>query len=183
MKLLKKRPAAILIMIAAMLLSVFIGGRRSLDAERERIQEYFYTIPDGYSIQSELDYISATVNNFKTVATRYIEADDAYIVQLNEARAKLSAAETVSDKHEAAGELHAIVTALYGHLDPARFPKMNSTDKSFRQSLYDDIVSAMQRIEENAYNRMADEFNEMLEDVITGTIARFTGITPLPIYE
>ena len=184
MELLKKRPIAILIMLGAMVLSVFIGGRRSLQAAREEIMEYFYTGSDGssYSIQDDLEYISATAGNLKTVALRYMDGSDPYIVQLNDSRATLDDAQTPEEKADAANQLFGVVSALYAHLDPAEY-RMNSTDKSFRSSLYEDISSAMQRIAENEYNTLAEEFNDMLETKLTGTIAKFTGIGKVPIYE
>ena len=182
MELLKKRPIAILIMIAVMALSILIGGRRSLAAERARVEALFYAAPDNsISIQSDLEYIGATANNLKTVALRYISADDPYIVQLNTLRTTLDHAKTTEEKYDAATELFFVVEALYIHLDPDAF-RMNSTDKSFRNSLYEDIRSAMKRMEENEYNEEARAFNEMLGTPLTGAIASFTGIREVPIF-
>ena len=168
--------------VAAMVLSVFIGGRRSLSEERRRVEALFYTDPESsISIQSDLEYIGATASNLRTVALRYLSADDPYIVQLNSCRNALDAAITLEDKHDAAAELFGVVEALYTYLDPAQH-KMNSTDKSFRNSLYEDFQSAMKRMEENEYNVSAREFNEMLGSSFTGFIADLTGIDEIPIY-
>lgn len=183
MKLLKKRPIAILIMVAAMVLSAFIGGVRSLAAERSRIEESFYAaVSDaGDSIQGELEWIANTASQFKLIAGRYLDEDDPYLAQLDDQRRQLSDAETAGEKREAVNALYSTVTALYDALDPAVY-KMNSIDKSYRTSLYDDISSAMQRIEANAYNAEASEFNALLDDFIPSIIASLAGIQPLELF-
>ncbi len=183
MNLLKKRPIAIMIMIVVILLSIVIGGSRSLLAERSRIIDYFYTDSDGdeYSIQHELEWIDAELNYLKTVALHHIKEDDPYLVRLNDARASLNAAKAIPEKYDAATELYSIVTALYEYLDPTAFD-MNSTDMSFRSTSYENISFAMKRIAENKYNDYAREFNNMLESGISALIARTVRIDPIPIY-
>ena len=59
---------------------------------------------------------------------------------------------------------------------------MNSTDKGFRASLYDDIKSAMQRISHNGYNDAAREFNDILEHFPAKLIADLVGVEPIQLY-
>jgi len=117
---------------------------------------------------------------------RYQEARDLLVkVQkypmMDDQRRQLSDAETAGEKREAVNALYSTVTALYDALDPAVY-KMNSIDKSYRTSLYDDISSAMQRIEANAYNAEASEFNALLDDFIPRIIASLAGIQPLELF-
>lgn len=181
MKLLRKSPVAISIMIITILLSSLLGGWRSLLKEQKAVEDYFYNGPrgDGYSIQDDLEYIGATSNNFKTVAVRYIANDDPLIIALTEARLALASAKTIPEKYLAAATLSDAVAALHDSLDPN---KMNSTDKGFRASLYDDIKSAMQRISHNGYNDVAREFNQIIETFPAKIIAKFVGIKPAQLY-
>ena len=176
MKLLKKTPVAILIMIAVILASGVLGCRRSLFTARNEVEDCFYS---GESIQNDLEYMSATANNLKTIALRYIDADNLLITDLNDARSALTSEKSISGKYEEAQKLFDAVTALHDALDPE---KMNSTDKSFRASLYDDIKSAMQRISHNSYNDKAREFNELLEHFPAKLIAELVGIGPMQLY-
>lgn len=181
MKLLTKLPIAILIMVVAILASGLLGCRKSLLSLRKSAEDFFYSGEngDGNSIQSDLEYIGATANNMKTIAVRYIDPGDKLIEDLNESRSALASAKTISEKYEAAQALFDAVTALHDSLDPNI---MNSTDKSFRSSLYDDIKSAMQRISHNGYNDAAREFNETLEHFPAKFISGLVGIKPIQLY-
>ena len=176
MKLLKKTPVAILIMVVVILASGLLGCRRSLLSERKSAEDLFYS---GESIQNDLEYIGATAGNLKTIALRYMDADDLLITDLNDARSALTSAKSISEKYEAAQRLFDAVTNVHDALDPN---KMNSTDKSFRASLYDDIKSAMQRISHSDYNDKAREFNELLEHYPAKLIADVVGIEPIQLY-
>ena len=176
MKLLTKTPVAILIMVVVILASGTLGCRRSLLSARKTAEDLFYS---GESIQNDLEYIGATANNLKTIALRYIDADNQLIIDLNETRSALTSSKTISAKYEAAQKLFDAVTALHDSLDP---DKMNSTDKGFRASLYDDIKSAMQRISHNGYNDAAREFNDILEHFPAKLIADIAKVEPLQLY-
>lgn len=169
-----------MIMIAAIILSSLIGGRRSLLKEQKAVEDFFYNGPDGdgYSIQSDLEYIGATANNLKTIALRN-DVSESLISSLTEARQTLSAAKSISEKYVAASLLFDAVTAIYNGFDLGH---MNSTDLGFRSSLYDDISSAMQRISHNGYNDAAREFNALRNEFPAKLIAGFFGIAPAQIY-
>lgn len=181
MKYLKKTPVAIFIMLITILLSGLFGCQKSLLKLQKNAEDFFYSGEDGdgNSIQSDLEYIGATANNLKTIALRYIDADDARIKDLNSARSALTSSKTISDKYSASQTLFDAVTALYDCLDPN---EMNSTDKSFRSSLYDDIKSAMQRISHNSYNDVAREFNSLLKQFPAKAIAELMGIKEIQLY-
>lgn len=181
MKLLTKTPVAAIIMIAVIILSALFGCRRSLLKEQKTVENYFFNgiDGDGYSIQNDLETICATSVNMKTIASRYIEVTDPLITEMTNARQALTDAHTVSEKYTAAMNLYDAVTTLYNSLDPNM---MNSTDKGFRASLYDDITSAMQRISHNGYNDAAREFNSILESFPAKYIAKLVGIEPAQLY-
>lgn len=181
MKLLTKTPVAAIIMIAVIILSALFGCRRSLLKEQKTVENYFFNgiDGDGYSIQNDLETICATSVNMKTIASRYIEVTDPLITEMTNARQTLTDARTVSEKYTAAMNLYDAVTTLYNSLDPNM---MNSTDKGFRASLYDDITSAMQRISHNGYNDAAREFNSILECFPAKYIAKLVGIEPAQLY-
>lgn len=164
-------------MVAVILASGVLGCRRSLLSVRKTAEDYFYGNEN--SIMSDLEYIGATAINLKTIAIRCIDSNDKTITDLIEARKNLNLAETVSEKYVAAQRLFDAVTALHDALDP---DKMNSTDKNFRSSLYDDIRSAMQRISHSDYNDAAREFNSLLEHFPAKLISDVAGIEPLPLY-
>lgn len=181
MKYLKKTPVAILIMAVVIIISGVLGCRRSLLSIRNSAEDLFYSGEngDGNSIQSDLEYIGATANNLKTIALRYIDADNTMIIELNSARSALTSAKTISEKYQSAQTLFDAVTSLYDFLDPN---EMNSTDRSFRSSLYDDIKSAMQRISHNGYNDSAREFNATLEQFPAKLVADLVGIKEIQLY-
>ena len=164
-------------MVAVILASGVLGCRRSLLSVRKTAEDYFYGNEN--SIMSDLEYIGATAINLKTIAIRCIDSNDKTITDLIEARKNLNLAETVSEKYVAAQRLFDAVTALHDALDP---DKMNSTDKNFRSSLYDDIRSAMQRISHSDYNDAAREFNALLGHFPAKLVADMAGIEPLPLY-
>lgn len=184
MKLLTKTPVAILIMVVVILASGTLGCRRSLLSARKNAEDYFYNnlAEDRYneSIQTELSIISGIAINLKNIATpRYIDSNDKVITDLIEARKNLDKTESISEKYTAAQRLFDAVTALYDSLNP---DTMNSTDKGFRASLYDDIKSAMQRISHSDYNDTAREFNSLLEHYPAKFIAEIAKIEPLQLY-
>ncbi|MBQ8510281.1 MAG: LemA family protein [Clostridia bacterium] len=181
MKILQKQPVALLIMVVVIVLSCLLGCRRSLLALRQDVEDCFYNGEegDGFSIQADLEYVGGTASNLKTVALRYISADDPAVVRLTEARNALTAAKDIPGKYAAATELSDAVQVLYDSLDPS---KMTSTDKNYRASLYDDISSAMQRISHNEYNDRAREFNAILDGFPANLIVRIVHIDPIQLY-
>lgn len=183
MKLLTKTPVAILIMVVVILASGTLGCRRSLLAARKNAEDYFYNnlAEDGYneSIQNELTRISGYAINLKSIAIRYIDSNDKMITDLIEARKNLDSTELISEKYAAVQRLFDAVTTLHDALDP---DKMNSTDRNFRSSLYDDIRSAMQRISHSDYNDAAREFNSLLEHYPAKFIAKIAKVEPLQLY-
>jgi len=179
-KLLKKRWFAIFVMIAVILLSSIFGCRRSLLAERVKVEDYFYNSDgDSYSIQSDIDYISATAGNIKTIAVRYLDSSSELITALSNARSNLVTAETVTEKSIAVNTLYNAAMDVCSELSKK---KMNSTDSNFRDSLGDDITTAMTRISHSAYNDLVRTFNALLEEFQANIVAEYTDIPPIELY-
>ena len=77
MKLLKKTPVAVIIMLAAVLLSFFFGSVYSLSRERGAIMDGFESGTDEIvSIQYELDYIAQNARNLVSIAGNYPDMAD-----------------------------------------------------------------------------------------------------------
>ncbi len=163
MKTLKKTPVAILVMLVVIALSSIFGCYRSLLELKDAAEAYFDVSSNvdlaGGSIQRELETICAVTINFKTIASRYLDVSDSRLTTLTLARQSLSEAVGVGEKYIAAMRLREAVDAVNESLEGY---KMNSTDKGFRDSLYDDIQAAYARIERSSYNDAASEFNMAL---------------------
>ena len=77
----KNPNVACVIMVIAIVLSVLIGGHRSLSAEASKVEDIFYNgvDGDGIGVNSDLDHRAALAYALVTVAKRYLPADDADI--------------------------------------------------------------------------------------------------------
>ena len=59
---------------------------------------------------------------------------------------------------------------------------MNTTDRGFRASLYEDINSTLDRISHNGYNAAAQKFNNILNAFPAKQIAELIGVDEMPLY-
>lgn len=184
MKLLAKSPIAIAVMVLSILFSSFFGCGRSLKKLRHDVENYFYDGDggDGYSIQNDIQTLSANVNNLKVIASRYTDTVDGLeekITRMNDARRALTDTKNIEDKYAAVSALIDEVNSVYNALVP---DDMNKTDRGFRSSLYEDIMSTVQRISHNGYNDEVLKFNSALDKFPAKQIARLLGINPMPLY-
>ena len=184
MKLLTKTPVAVIIMIVSIVLSAVLGCGRSLKKERSNVENYFYNGEDGdgYSIQNDIETLCANVNNLKVIALRYTDSVpglEEKITAMTDARRALTEVKNIGDKYAAVQEVAARVTEVYNALIPE---DMNTTDRGFRASLYEDINSTLDRISHNGYNAAAQKFNDILNAFPAKQIAELIGVDEMPLY-
>ena len=101
------------------------------------------------------------------------------ITAMTDARRALTEVKNIGDKYAAVQEVAARVTEVYNALIPE---DMNTTDRGFRASLYEDINSTLDRISHNGYNAAAQKFNDILNAFPAKQIAELIGVDEMPLY-
>ena len=171
-------------MVLSIIFSSFLGCGRSLKKLRQDVENYFYDGDegDGYSIQNDIQTLSANVNNLKVIASRYTDTVDGLeekIERMNDARRTLTDTKDIDAKYSAVSALIDEVNSVYNALVPE---DMNKTDRGFRSSLYEEIMSTVQRISHNGYNDKVLKFNAILDKFPAKQVAKLIGIKPMPLY-
>ena len=163
MKLLKKTPVAVIIMLAAVLLSFFFGSVYSLSRERGAIMDGFESGTDEIvSIQYELDYIAQNARNLVSIAGNYPDMADS------------------DAKAAALNELVPAVETFLASLNPA---DMKPVDRDYHSTIGSDINASLSRISSSSYNDAVAEFNERLESFPVNLTAGLFGVTALEPFE
>lgn len=178
----RKRIAALLLMIVMICMGVLIGSRRSLEKLRDETDKVFFSgvFNDGYSIQSDLDKIIADSYNLYTVAKNYIGEADPLITGLLSARDELAKAVTPSEKFKANEKLLEAVTALYFKNKEAS--GLTESHSSLAAQFYTEILSRNSTIKNDGYNDAARKYNGVLESFPVLYIAPLTGIKPAELF-
>ena len=182
MKLLKKTPVAVIIMLAAVLLSFFFGSVYSLSRERGTIMDGFESGTDEIvSIQYELDYIAQNARNLVSIAGNYPDmADSDALGQTETALNELTSAKSVSAKAAALDKLVSAAEVLLAMPNPA---DMKPVDRDYLATIGSDIKASHSRISSSSYNDAVAEFNERLESFPVNLTAGLFGVTALEPFE
>lgn len=169
----KKCRAAIIVLAAAIILSIPLGFRRTMNGFYVELQNEYLSgeMKDGLSIQNDLNDRIELAYNFATVAKRYLDPDDPAVTALLEARLALSEASSPSEQYDANLELTAASTDLYEALGKL---ELSEKDENYRRSIYSDMNSRNDTISHDPYNQMAAGYNQKLERFPASLLARLT---------
>ena len=182
MSFLKKRSVAIVILAIVVVVSVLFGSHRSLAALRQDAQDVFTQGEkgDGLSIEHDLESRVQLSSNLVTVARRYLDADASSVTGAEQAAAALSAARTPGEKYRANAGLDSAFGTLYAQLGEK---SLSEQDARYRTRIQTDFQSRNATISHDAYNRVAQNFNEgVLGSFPAGLLGAATGIQPLELY-
>lgn len=182
MKWLNKRPVAFAFLAVVILFSSIVGSYRSVLSLRQQTEQVFLQGErgDGLSIAHDLEARVRFSGNLATVARRYLDSGDTRLTELQSAADALAAAQTPSEKYQANRELDTAFQAVYEALEGQTLSK---TDSDYRIRLRADFHSRNVTISHDAYNGLAQEFNQkVLGSFPAGALASATGIAPLELY-
>lgn len=174
-ELLKNRHVAIGITVVVILLSTLLGAHRSLVAAAYPIERYFIEGEDGYSIQRDLDTRVGLAHNLMVVAERYLYAEDAAMIELQDAITALEEADSVKEKSAANQQLTAVAERVYLMLDDYR---LSSSDDRYRTQIRTDLASCNQTISHNAYNEMATAYNTEVLGKFPANVLKQVALVP-----
>ena len=174
-ELLKNRHVAIGITVVVILLSTLLGAHRSLVAAAYPIERYFIEGEDGYSIQRDLDTRVGLAHYLMVVAERYLYAEDAAMIELQDAITALEEADSVKEKSAANQHLTAATERVYLMLDDYR---LSSSDDRYRTQIRTDLASCNQTISHNAYNEMATAYNTEVLGKFPANVLKQVALVP-----
>lgn len=169
----KGRAAAIIGMIALIVVSIPVGACVSLARERGEVTEMYYGSDDEWGLLEDLSWCSSEASNLVTLAGKYLPADDEQIIQVIDARDRLSKANTPGEKAEAFSALTVKVNALYNTLEKT---EMETEDADYRDEIIADYNSNADFVSRSDYNTRAAQFNEILRTTPARGLAELVGI-------
>lgn len=176
----KDPKVACIIMVVAIVLSILLGGHRSLSAEASKVEDIFYNgvDGDGLGVNSDLSHRVELAYNMVTIAKRYLPADDVDIKQVIGACSALENSGNPSDKIRANNELQLACVSLYERLEGS---DLSQTDAEYRDDLMTNLYSRNHIISLDGYNQKALEFNISLNRFPANILSRITGIKPFAL--
>ena len=170
----KKMRIAILICVLTILASTFISARRGIVKLVDSAEEAFISGTDssGYSIYTDLQHRAALARNLRTVASRYLDAGDKLLKNLDAAADSLEGERDVSDAYDANEALSEAVAAVDKKLSELA---LSETDENYRVGILADFASYAYTISHDGYNEYARRVNE--EELSRFPANLFRGIT------
>ena len=168
MKFKENRPLAWILAVIAIIASVFISGHVSLSSQRRIVMNSFYETMD-----ADLNTKSSYADNLSGVASRYLDRNSEYILNMAQARDMLLNAKTPKEKYAASVKITNAAAALYDVLGTM---SLNETDERLRRSNYADIVAIDDILKRTSFNKDAEKFNNELNIFPANVIASITGI-------
>jgi len=171
-----------IVMIAVIIFSVLFGSRRSLYAERSRVESAFLNgvEGDGFSIGNDLNIRVGESLNLITIAKRYLDGNDPAIRAVQEACDRLNESDDPSDMFDANQRLTEACTALSDKL--AGLP-LSEKDEKYRLGIVDELKSRNDTISHDGYNDLAEKFNARLESFPANILSRLTGVKPISLFQ
>lgn len=178
---LHNRRTAVLLALAVIVLSVFLGASRSLTRLRSDYDSVFYNgdTDTGRGIQEDLLHICDDSTNLLVVAQRYLEPADPVVDAVQKAVQQLREAPAPHAKHEAAVALRQVLDRLDAALQKH---DLSDQDSNYRKKLLANIASAYMTIEKSSYNDGARAFNATLGSFPANLLSRVVGVEPLELY-
>lgn len=168
-------------MIVAILLSILFGSYRSLSSEARKAEAVFYNgiDGDGFGINNDLNLRLDASYNFITIAKKYLDANDPAIRSVLEARTALSDANVPSQKYDANIMLTEACTDLGEKL---LTKELSERDEIYRKGFLTEMDSRNDIISHDGYNKVAGDFNALLDAFPANILSRIVGIKPLALF-
>ncbi len=182
MKIFRSRGMAAVVTIAAVVLSILLGGRHSLKELASEVDAAFYfgAEKDGYSIASDLEKRGNAAYNLAGIALRYYGEEQPEIQAVEQARDALAQADSVKEMAAANRLLEEAVPLLHGLLKETA---LSANDAKYPDRLYDEFRSRGRTIARDGYNRLAADYNRQLERFPANLLAGLTGVRPAELFE
>lgn len=154
MNLKENKQLAWILVIIAMLTSVMISGSISLSTQRRAVLNTFYD-----TMNDDLNTKSFYADNLVGIASRYIDQNSEYIVNMTQARDLLAKANTPKEKYMASLSITNAASAIYDLLGTK---DLTQTDDRLRRSNYADILAVDDILKRSGFNTQVEAFNEQL---------------------
>lgn len=164
----ENRLLAWILVVVVMIASVIISGNISLSSQRRKVMNSFYETMD-----KDLNTKSSYADNLSGIASRYIDRNSEYILNMDHARNLLAKATTPKEKYDVSLALTNAASSLYDILGTM---ELTATDDRLRRSNYADIIAVDDILKRSGFNEQVDEFNEQLERFPASLIASITNI-------
>lgn len=174
MKFFKSYTGGLVVLAAAIVLSVLLGSHRSLVQAREKVEtERFASVAE--DLQDCLDITA----NLLTVAGRYLEGGD--LRPLADARAALAESGGISEAYSAYTGLTAEAEALLLALEAA---PLEERDGEYVQGFRADLAAEADTISRDGYNAAAEDFNRRVLGAFPANIlSKLTFVAPAELFQ
>ena len=172
---------AAVVMAVLIVLSLFLGGGRSLRSLRGDVEEIFWNGEDGDGIcvASDLSKNRDDARNLLTVAREYDLPGDVLGALEDAVAAADAAGRDMAALHAAGTEISRAVTDVYEALGRL---SLSERDESYRQDLYHSVMARCDTMRRDAYNVQAQAFNEVLDGFPAGLLASIASVAPAPLF-
>lgn len=178
MQLLKQRKTAWAITLIIVIAASLLGARTSLGNLRADTAMMFEegVSKEAPGIQHDLDWLLELSHNLTVVGERYVDAADAELAAVKEAREALAAAASPAAKYDAADRLVSTSAALIYTLSQR---ELEARDARYAQTIKADVESRWLIVARNEYNEKAAAFNEVLERFPASFLGKLVNVQPL----
>ena len=173
MKFLKSHTGAMVVLAAAVVLSVLLGSHRSLTAERAKVEAQFEPIAG--DLQDCLDITA----NLLTVAGRYLDTSE--LAALEGSRNMLSDWHGISSAYTAYTGLQAEAGAVLERLEGCQ---LSEKDAQYVRGFRADLASEADTIARDGYNTAAETFNRtVLGAFPANVLSRLTFVAGAELFQ
>lgn len=178
----KKWVVAILLLVLVVLASTYFSARQGIAKEVDSVKQAFLTGTDGsgYSIYTDLQTRASLAHNLRTVALRYLPAEDSRLRDLDAAANRLEGEEHPHAAYEANEALTAAADKVNDALKEAT---LSATDESYRIGIMTDLESYNDTISQSDYNALAREAEEKLSKFPANLLRRITFTGDIEYFE
>ena len=169
------------VLAVSVVFSLLFGGYRSLSSEYRQAERIFYdgVEGDGVGILSDLSAREDAAYNLATIAKRYLDEDDPAIQAVLDARSKLGAASSISERYTFNEALTEAVNDLSLQLEGC---SLSEKDESYRAGLMAELKSRQMSIGYDGYNAAAAEYKSLTKSFPASLIAGIFGIDSLELF-
>ena len=178
MKFTENRPIARAVLALVIAGTLVIGGGNALLDQKKDVQAAFSAPSE--SISAELKEMADNAVVMNSIVANAEGADSEKTAAVSSAIDALNAAETVSERYDAAQTLNAAVEDLYSYGSNL---KLSETDAGDFRYKYKNFSSALLRISHDSYNEQAAAFNEEKRGFPAGLIRALRGVGDAELYE
>jgi len=182
----KTRRGGAIVLAAAVLFGVWFGSRRSLNSLRGDAVSLFEqgADADGVGVKSDLERRRSVCINLYTVASRYLDPEEAAMQYLDGA---IHMTDPAGDRH---GDLFPASVYVQldekaeGLLDVLAGEQVSEKDDQYLTGFAAELESIRGTIRHDPYTAAAREFNEEVLTAFPASLLRvLTGVERLPVYQ